>query len=123
MIWRIEARWRLEGLVSFSKLCKSRAETPPIVSESGRTRRGRVETAMLHGRPLRVKAIQFPRRQFLRLAAGATALPAVLRDASAQTYPTRPITIVVPGPAGGPSDAIARVLAERMRRSLGQPIL
>jgi hypothetical protein len=36
--------------VSVSKLCKSRAETPPIVSESGRTRRGRVETAMLHGK-------------------------------------------------------------------------
>src|SRR5207248_2534816 len=43
--------------------------------------------------------------------------------ASAQGYPTRPITIVVPFTAGGPSDVLARLLAERVRVSLGQPIL
>src|SRR5262249_34226427 len=43
--------------------------------------------------------------------------------AYAQTYPTKPITIVVPFAAGGPSDAVARILGERMRTSLGQPIL
>jgi hypothetical protein len=41
----------------------------------------------------------------------------------AQTYPTRPITMIVPGAAGGPGDAIARVLVERMRGSLGQSIV
>jgi len=43
--------------------------------------------------------------------------------ASGQTYPSRPITIIVPTPAGGATDAVARVLAERMRSSLGQPVL
>ena len=64
-----------------------------------------------------------PRRRFLGMAAGAAALSAVPRVARAQTYPTRPITIVVPAPAGGPSDAIARVLAEQIRVSLGQSII
>jgi tripartite-type tricarboxylate transporter receptor subunit TctC len=43
--------------------------------------------------------------------------------ADAQTYPARPITIVVPVSAGGPTDAVARTLAERMRTSLGQPVV
>src|SRR5436190_23746096 len=43
--------------------------------------------------------------------------------AQAQTYPSRPITIVVPFAAGGPTDALARAISERMRVSLGQPIL
>ena len=43
--------------------------------------------------------------------------------ADPQNYPTRPITIVVPVSVGGPTDAIARTLAERMRTSLGQPVL
>jgi hypothetical protein len=64
-----------------------------------------------------------PRRQFLHMAVGAAAVPAVSRIAWAQTYPVRPITLVVPYAAGGPADVIARVLAERMRASLGQPLL
>jgi len=67
--------------------------------------------------------MKIPRRQLLHLAAGAAALPAVSRIAGAQTYPARPITIIVANPAGGPSDVIARILAERMRRSLGQTII
>jgi tripartite-type tricarboxylate transporter receptor subunit TctC len=67
--------------------------------------------------------MKLPRRQFLHLAAGAAALPAVSRFAWAQAYPTRPITMIVPGPPGNAGDAVARVLAERMRRSLGQPII
>jgi tripartite-type tricarboxylate transporter receptor subunit TctC len=63
------------------------------------------------------------RRQFLHLAAGAAALPAGSRVARAQAYPTRPITMVVPFPAGGPTDVIGRVLNERMRASLGQPVI
>src|SRR5436190_5072306 len=45
------------------------------------------------------------------------------RDATAQAYPSRPITMIVPNPAGGPMDAVARIIAERMRVSLGQPII
>jgi tripartite-type tricarboxylate transporter receptor subunit TctC len=63
------------------------------------------------------------RRKFLHLAAGAAALPAVSRIAWAQAYPVRPITMIVPFAAGGPNDGIARILAERMRVSLGQPVI
>src|SRR5215469_14266429 len=69
------------------------------------------------------KPMKLPRRQFLHLAAGATALPVLPRGARAQTYPTRSITMIVPFPAGGPTDAVGRVVAERMRISLGQPII
>jgi tripartite-type tricarboxylate transporter receptor subunit TctC len=63
------------------------------------------------------------RRQFLHLAASAAALPALSRIASAQTYPTRPITMIVPFPAGGGTDVNGRVVAERMSGSLGRPII
>jgi len=63
------------------------------------------------------------RRRFLRLATTASALPAVSRFAWAQTYPARPVTILVPAPAGGPTDAIARIMAERMRGLLGQVVI
>src|ERR1700722_19984118 len=71
--------------------------------------------------------MKLPRRRFLRLAAGAIALPATGRIASAQIrtqiYPSRPITLVAPFAAGGPVDTLARFMAERMRPSLGQPII
>jgi tripartite-type tricarboxylate transporter receptor subunit TctC len=67
--------------------------------------------------------MKLPRRKFLHLAAGAAALPTFPRIASAQVYPSRPITMIVPFPAGGPSDVIGRVVAERLRVSLGQPII
>ena len=63
------------------------------------------------------------RRQFLHLTAGAAALPAASRIASAQTYPSRPVTMVVPYGAGGPSDTLARIVAEGMRGALGQPVI
>jgi tripartite-type tricarboxylate transporter receptor subunit TctC len=67
--------------------------------------------------------MKIERRQFLHLTAAAAALPAVSRVARAQAYPSRPITIVVPYAAGGNNDANARVLAEQMRSSLGQPVI
>ncbi len=63
------------------------------------------------------------RRQFLQLAAGTAALPVVPRLARAEAYPMRPITMVVPFPAGGSTDIIARILAERMRASLGASVI
>jgi tripartite-type tricarboxylate transporter receptor subunit TctC len=65
----------------------------------------------------------FPGRRLLRLAAGAAVLAAASQAASAQTYPSRPITIVVPFAAGGSTDVIGRILAERMRTSLGQTVI
>jgi tripartite-type tricarboxylate transporter receptor subunit TctC len=67
--------------------------------------------------------VTFLRRRFLQFAAGAAALPAVTRVVWAQTYPTRPITIIVPSGAGGPTDLIARIITEHMRRFLGQAII
>jgi tripartite-type tricarboxylate transporter receptor subunit TctC len=67
--------------------------------------------------------MKLPRRQFLHLAAGAAAVPAVSRVAKAQAFPRRPITIVVPFVAGGALDVLGRILAERMRASLGQSIV
>src|SRR6516165_4842052 len=66
---------------------------------------------------------QHPRRQFLRLAVGAAALPALSRNADAQSYPTRPITMIVSAAAGSGSDVIGRIIAERMTERLGQPII
>jgi tripartite-type tricarboxylate transporter receptor subunit TctC len=67
--------------------------------------------------------MKLPRRSFLQLAAGAAALPAVSEIARAQTYPARPITMIVPASAGGPTDAIGRIMAERMRVLLGQTVI
>jgi tripartite-type tricarboxylate transporter receptor subunit TctC len=66
---------------------------------------------------------QHPRRRVLSLAAGAAAMSAAARMAWAQSYPSRPITIVVPFAAGGPTDVIARTLADNMRTAFGQPVI
>jgi tripartite-type tricarboxylate transporter receptor subunit TctC len=63
------------------------------------------------------------RRRFLQLAASAAALLAVSELAWAQAFPTRPITVIVPYAAGGPADALARILGERMRSTLGQTVI
>jgi tripartite-type tricarboxylate transporter receptor subunit TctC len=63
------------------------------------------------------------RREFLRWAGGAAALPALSRIAAADGYPSRPITMVVPFAAGGGTDIFARILAEAMRAPLGEPVI
>ena len=55
--------------------------------------------------------------------AGLIGILALAGAARADDYPSHPITIIVPFAAGGPSDAMARVLAERMRTTLGQPLV
>jgi tripartite-type tricarboxylate transporter receptor subunit TctC len=62
-------------------------------------------------------------RTLLGLAAGATMLAAGGVAAVAQSYPTKPITIVVPAAAGGPTDTVARLMADSMTRTLGQQVL
>ena len=63
------------------------------------------------------------RRQFLHLAASVAMLPAMSRFGLAQAYPSRQITMIVPYPPGGPADVVGRIVAERMRAALGQPII
>ena len=67
--------------------------------------------------------MKLPRRTFLHLAAGAVALPAVSRIARAQTYPTRPVRLIVGFFAGGLSDILARLLAQALSERLGQQFI
>jgi len=60
------------------------------------------------------------RREFITLLGAAAAWP---RATHAQSYPSRPITIIVPYPAGGPTDTLARILADNMKNSLGEPVI
>ena len=67
--------------------------------------------------------MKLPRRKFLRLAAGAAALLALSRIASAQSYPSRPIRWVVPYPPGGPADILARLVGQPLSESVGVPVI
>jgi len=67
--------------------------------------------------------MKLPRRNFLHLAAGAAALPVVSRIARAQTYPTRPVRIIIGFAAGGPADIVARLIAQWLSERLGQPFV
>jgi tripartite-type tricarboxylate transporter receptor subunit TctC len=67
--------------------------------------------------------MKLPRRDFLHLAAGAVALPAVSRVARAQAYPTRPVRIVVPFAAGGNVDLFARLIGQWLSERLRQPFV
>ena len=67
--------------------------------------------------------MKLPRRNFLHLAAGAAALPAVSGIARAQAYPSRPVRIIVGFPAGGPSDLLARLIGQWLSDRLGQPFI
>ena len=64
-----------------------------------------------------------PRRQFLHLAAGAAALPAMPRIARAQPYPSRPVRIIIPFPAGQATDTVARLMGQSLSERLGQPFV
>jgi tripartite-type tricarboxylate transporter receptor subunit TctC len=67
--------------------------------------------------------MKLPRRTFLQLAAGTAALPAVSRVARAQTYPTRPVRIIVGFPAGGATDILARLTGQWLSERLGQQFI
>jgi hypothetical protein len=64
--------------------------------------------------------MKLPRRQFLHLAAGAVALPAVSRMARAQAYPSRPVRIIVPFAPAGSTDIVARLMGQWLSERLGQ---
>src|SRR5262245_13193286 len=64
--------------------------------------------------------MKLPRRNFLHLAAGAAALPAVSRVARAQAYPARPVRLIVPVAPGGGYDLVARPMGQWLSERLGQ---
>jgi tripartite-type tricarboxylate transporter receptor subunit TctC len=67
--------------------------------------------------------MKLPRRQLLRIAAGAAALAGMPRLAVAQTYPSRPVRIIVGGPPGGTLDIFARLIGQWLSERLGQPFV
>ena len=67
--------------------------------------------------------MKLPRRNFLHLAAGTIALPAVSRIARAQSYPSRPVRFLVPFPASGPSDVLARFYGQKLSQRWNQPVV
>jgi tripartite-type tricarboxylate transporter receptor subunit TctC len=68
-------------------------------------------------------AMQLPRRKFLHPAAGAAGLPALSRVARAQSYPTRPVRIIVGYPPDGSADVIARLIGQDLSERLGRPFV
>src|SRR5262245_5429585 len=67
--------------------------------------------------------MKLPRRNFLHLATGAAALPAVSRLAWAQAYPARPVRMIVGFAAGGTTDIISRLIGQWLSERLGQPFI
>ncbi|HZN30043.1 MAG TPA: tripartite tricarboxylate transporter substrate binding protein [Xanthobacteraceae bacterium] len=67
--------------------------------------------------------MKLPRRRFLQLAAGAAALPAVTRMAAAQSYPARPLRMIIGYPPGGSADITARLTGQWLSERLGQPVV
>jgi tripartite-type tricarboxylate transporter receptor subunit TctC len=71
---------------------------------------------------LEENTVNFPRRKFLRLAAGAAALPALSQIARAQAYPSRPVRVLVGYAAGGPADTFARLAGQSLTERFHQPL-
>src|SRR5262249_44076895 len=82
--------------------------------------RPRPFTRVQQRRSGRKTPMKLPRRQFLHLAAGAAALPVVSRVACAQTYPSRPVRLIVPLAPAGASDITARLIGQWLSERLGQ---
>src|SRR5262249_16648693 len=91
-----------------------------VADHQGRERQGGISRFVAD--MLERDAVKLPRRTFLHLAAGAS-LPGVSRIAQAQTYPSRPVRIVVGFPPGGGADITARLIGQWLSERLGQPFI
>src|SRR5262245_53610569 len=69
------------------------------------------------------EALNLSRRRFLRLATAPIAVPFMMRSASAQAYPSRPVRLISGFAAGGPNDLFARLIGQWLSERLGQPFL
>jgi tripartite-type tricarboxylate transporter receptor subunit TctC len=67
--------------------------------------------------------MKLPRRKFLQFAGATVVAPAFSRVSAAQTYPSRPVTMIVPFVPGSSPDMVGRLFAERMKGALGQPVI
>jgi tripartite-type tricarboxylate transporter receptor subunit TctC len=67
--------------------------------------------------------MKLPRRRFLQMAAGVVALPAVSRTARAQSYPSKPVRLIIGYPPGGSADITARLTGQWLSERLGQPVV
>src|SRR5262249_20268590 len=76
-----------------------------------------------HQGGMKRRVMKLPRRNFLHLAAGAAAFPIMSRVALALDYPSRPVRWIVPFPAGGPTDIVARPMGQWLSDRLGQPFI
>jgi tripartite-type tricarboxylate transporter receptor subunit TctC len=110
-----------ERVVSIKRKCDRSAEALPIEAKD-RLRRP-LQAAILHGRLSGVNAADIPRRQFLHLATGAAALSTASGIARAQTYPTRPVRLLVGFVPGGGADILARLMGQWLSDRLGQPFI
>src|SRR5262245_7390788 len=72
---------------------------------------------------LRRTRMKLSRRRFLQMAASVAMLPAIACTASAQTYPSRPVRVIIGFTAGGPTDFYMRVIAQWLSERLGQPFV
>src|SRR5947209_790849 len=114
-------RWLVSALPNSPTLSNRSARRLVAPVSKGFSRELR-RTANLPRKPLRevTVVLQFPRRKFLHLAAGAAALPVASRLAWSQAYPTRPVRFIVPLAPGGGLDFVARLTADYLSRSVGQ---
>src|SRR5262245_34877537 len=97
--------------------------TRPKLRSGGRSSKPRTSRENKSGSRLAFQGsnmMKLPRRQFLHLAAGAAALPALSRVAWAQAYPARPVRLIVPIAAAGATDIIARLIGQWLSERLGQ---
>src|SRR5262249_55559854 len=92
----------------------------PFCANSGHSGRFWILLSVGKGAQVRgASPVNLPRREFLYLAAGAVTLPAVTRIAGAQTYPTRPVHIIVGYAPGGATDIMARLVGQWLSERLG----
>src|SRR5262249_24932931 len=91
-------------------------------SSRGRGRAGLRGAGALIGRN-EASALKLPRRRFLYLAGAAAAPPSLARRAAAQTYPTRPVRLIIGYPPGGSADITARLIGQWLSERLGQPVV
>lgn len=110
--------------MDISKNRKCTTGTAPIASKIRQHSRPPLVAAKLHpDRRVRLNAKNIARRRFLHLAGGIAALPSVSRIAWAQSYPARPVRIVIGFGAGGTGDIVARLIGQRLSETLGQQFL